>query len=648
MIRPEPGIEFLPGLTLLRSLGRGGMGEAWLARDAERGEDLVAKVLPADAPPERVALLRREARLVRKLSHPGIVPVFGFRSGPNGFAVTQEYMPGGDAGRMRGRSPLEVVIVAREVAAALEYLHGMGVVHRDVKPSNVLFDAHGRARLADFGIAAVASGDEDGLVLRGGGSRASTSPQQLAGAAADSSDDVYALGALVYEMLSGRPPFAPTASDEEILTAAPPTVTSPFPLPPSLVSLVASMLAKDPAARPASMGAAAEALAAVESRLIGPPATKPEVRLQPPPRVPSSTVMPIEPGPKLYDPAPQAGFPLRVVLLSALALAAVFVVTVLPRWTQPVAPPASPAPPSASTAPRPSADEVAARPAADPVASAETPPAEAPPVPAEDPAGAAAPRETRPRVARAVAKEKTPPATPAADDRAFAAALSEGETALAGRDWAAAEKALARADALSPGQESVADARKRLEDGRRAETLSRRREAALALEAREDWRGALAQYEAALALEPNVAFALEGRERAAARAALDDRLEFHARNPGRLAADAVFREAESLLERARAVPSPGPRLRAQVAALEAAMAEARTPVHVVIESDGLTELALSRVGSLGTLTRRQLDLRPGTYTLVGTRRGYRDVRKQFTVEAGKPPAVVAIRCEEAI
>ena len=98
----EPGLEFLPGLTLLRPLGRGGMGEAWLARDAERGEEVVAKVVPAEASPEKVALLRREARLVRKLAHPRIVPVFGFRSGDRGSAVTLRYMPGGDAGKKRG------------------------------------------------------------------------------------------------------------------------------------------------------------------------------------------------------------------------------------------------------------------------------------------------------------------------------------------------------------------------------------------------------------------------------------------------------------------------------------------------------------------------------------------------------------------
>ena len=123
---PEPGLEILPGLTLLRRLGRGGMGEAWLARDAEQGMDVVAKLLPGDAPPERLALLRREARLVRKLKHPRIVPVYGFHAGARFSAVTLRYLPGGDAGSRRGAPPAEIVRLGRDVADALAYLHELG------------------------------------------------------------------------------------------------------------------------------------------------------------------------------------------------------------------------------------------------------------------------------------------------------------------------------------------------------------------------------------------------------------------------------------------------------------------------------------------------------------------------------------------
>jgi hypothetical protein len=110
----------------------------------------------------------------------------------------------------------------------------------------------------------------------------------------------------------------------------------------------------------------------------------------------------------------------------------------------------------------------------------------------------------------------------------------------------------------------------------------------------------------------------------------------------------VAREAEALLERARDAEAQGPRHRAQVTALEKALAEARTPLPVVLESDGLTDVVLSRVGRLGTLTRRTVELRPGTYTVVGSRRGFRDVRREFTVAPGAPAPVVSVRCEEAL
>ncbi len=181
-----------------------------------------------------------------------------------------------------------------------------------------------------------------------------------------------------------------------------------------------------------------------------------------------------------------------------------------------------------------------------------------------------------------------------------------------------------------------------------AQALARHREWGRALEAREDWPGALAEYEKALAVDPYVAFAVEGKERAAARAALADRLAFHVANPRRLSTEAVAREAESLLERARDVEPQGPRHRTEVAALEKALGEARTPVPVVFESDGLTEIVLSRVGQLGALRRRTVELRPGTYTVVGSRRGYRDVRRQFSVAPGAPSLVVSVRCEEAL
>jgi serine/threonine-protein kinase len=594
MSGPEPGLEILPGLTLLRRLGRGGMGEAWLARDASSGAEVVAKLLPADAPPERLALLRREARLVRKLSHPGIVPVIGFRAGERFCAVTLEYMPGGDAQVLRGAAPAEVARLGRELADALAYLHDMGVVHRDVKASNVLLDAHGRARLADFGIASVAQEDEDGLVVRGGGSRASMSPQQRSGAAPTPADDLYALGVLLFELLAGKPPAEGDA-------AASMPVLWTLPMPERLRGLVASLVAGSVEARPRSAAAARDELDAIVKEVSGsaPIAQRQAVRLQPPPRVVERQAD----APELFAARPERSSPVspQLVFLGALVVMAIGAVVWLPRLAErPGNPtvPVSPVPATMAT-PEPSVPPSAE---ATPEPEIARPPAEEPDPPAE-PARAAVP----------AARSPQPPADPA---------VPEGEPAPA--------------PVPTPDRDAEAQA------------LASHREQGLALEAREDWKGALQHYTAALAIDPHVTFALEGRERAAKRAALYDAIDAHLKRPERLSAVAVGREAEALLERARVLSPGGTALESRIASLEAALAAARQPVAVVIESDGLTELTLSRVGPIGALKRRSLELVPGSYTVTGSRRGYRDVRRQFSVAPGAPGPVVSLRCDEAL
>ncbi len=608
---PEPGLEILPGLTLLRRLGRGGMGEAWLARDAERGEDVVAKVVPADAPSERVALLRREARLVRKLKHPRIVPVYGFRSGERWSVVTLRHMSGGDAGLRLGAPAGEIVALGRDVADALAYLHDVGVVHRDVKLSNVLLDDAGRAHLADFGIASVAKGEEDGLVLRGGGSRASMSPQQRAGAPPQPADDLYALGVLLFELLSGEPPAA-ADTDGARPAAAPQALASNVPA--RLQGLVTSLLAPLPEGRPRSATAVRDELEAIGVELTrqGALQQQPAVRLQPPPRVadgilaPKAREGPLEP--VTAQPGGGTFAPAQLALLGGLALLAVAAVVWLPRWA---APPAAPALSSTAASPAPEL-EVPPMPVEAPSATLAPASAEAPPEPGAPESPAADPPR---RVAR---------------DARVAVPPDDGDAAPA------SEPASTPVPAPTPDRQAEAAA------------LARHREDGNALAAREDWRGALREYEAALAIDAHVTFALEGKQRAEKRAALVAALEFHSHRPQRLSTPAVAREAEALLERARGAQPSGPALQARIAALEAALAEARTPVAVVIESDGLTELTLSRVGRIGPLTRRSLDLLPGTYTLTGSRRGYRDVRRQFSVAPGAPGPTVTVRCEEAL
>lgn len=591
---PEPGLEIVPGLTLVRRLGGGGMGEAWLARDAAKGE-VVAKLVPADAAPERLALLRREARLVRKLRHPGIVPVLGFQAGERFCAVTLRHMPGGNAWSLRGAPVPEVVRLGRELADALAYLHGLGVVHRDVKASNVLLDASGRAALADFGIASVARGDEDGLVVRGGGSRASMSPQQRAGAEPAPADDLYGLGVLLLELLTGAPPG-------ETGVAASAHALRTLPIPERLRGLVASLVADEPEARPRSAAAARDELAAIEAELARAPAPeRAAVRLQAPPRPhPSRGTA----GGELFAGtrgAERSPVNARLVVLGALVVLAIGAVV----WLPGVAERAAVSPQAASPAP--------------PVTS---PPAPAPPAP--QPGYAPVPlADATQRRAETMPRSPAAPSDPT--PREEAASVAEPATAAA-------------VPLPEPTPDRAAEAR----------ALAGHRERGLALEAREDWRGALAQYQAALAIDPLLTFALEGRDRAEKHALVYEAIDAQLRRPERLSAAAVGREAEALVERALALQPQSPGLVTRIQALEKALGAARRKVAVVIESDGLTELSLSRVGPLGTVTRRSLELVPGTYTVTGSRRGYRDVRRQFSVAPGGPGPVVSLRCEEAL
>jgi hypothetical protein len=576
MSGPEPGLEILPGLTLLRRLGKGGMGEAWLARDAERGCDVVAKLVPAGAAPEQVALLRREARLVRKLDHPRVVAVYGFRDGPNGSVVTLRYMPGGDASRKRGAGVAEIVALGRDVADALAYLHQLGVVHRDVKLSNVLLDEQGRGHLADFGIASLAPGEEDGIVVRGGGSRASMSPQQRAGAPPEPADDLFALGVLLHELL-------------------------PPQLPVRLRGLVGALVAASPAERPRSAAVVRDELDAVAAELVRESAAagRAAVRLQPPPRAADTVLSPSAFGREAQGaPASRktALPPWQLALVLGLGVLAAVAALWLPRWASD--PPAVASVPSLA-------------------ASTSTP------VPAEAPVPTLALRGAPPPAT----PEPGPPRRPAADSPRRTAALEADPT-----------PAPESTPAPAPTPDRLAE----------AAALAQHRDAGRALEAREDWKRALREYEAALAIDSHVTFAIDGKERAQKRAALDDALAFHSQHKERLSAPAVAREVELLLERARGVQPAGSALAERIAALEAVLAQARTPVAVVIESDGLTELTLSRVGPLGALTRRSVDLVPGTYTLTGSRAGYRDVRRQFSVTPGSAPPTVALRCQEAL
>jgi tetratricopeptide (TPR) repeat protein len=233
-------------------------------------------------------------------------------------------------------------------------------------------------------------------------------------------------------------------------------------------------------------------------------------------------------------------------------------------------------------------------------------------------------------------------------DNAFTRAMSEAVAALNRGDFEAAREALGRANAIKPGSPQVADGLAQAEEGLRLERIARHREKALAFEKTEVWRSAAGEYHAVLELDSTITFARDVKARCTERAELSDRLEFHIGNPSRLSDENVLREASLLLGTARSIEPAGPKLRQQTKVLGDLIEKASTPVPVELISDDLTEVVVYRVGRLGTFSRHLLDLRPGTYTVVGTRRGFRDVRLKLVIVAGKVPEPLVVRCEEKI
>jgi len=229
--------------TLARRLGRGGAAETWLANDRITGASVALKILVDD----RVGAdaLRREWQLAIRLMHAHIVRAFEFHEDDGAFYSLQ-FIDGPDISVLGGAPLSDSLPPVALIADALRYAHAKEVVHRDVKATNILLDHNGAPYLIDFGVAA-ARGDDPG-----GGSLIAASPQQLSGVAPAPADDIFALGGLVYELVSGRSPWSSEDTARDILERGPPPLTAGdgSAVPDGLQNLVTRMLDKDAARRP--------------------------------------------------------------------------------------------------------------------------------------------------------------------------------------------------------------------------------------------------------------------------------------------------------------------------------------------------------------------------------------------------------------
>ncbi len=635
-------------------------------------------------------MLRNESQLARRVDHPGVLWVDEPQRDGDQVFLPMEYATGGDIKSLRGASYQRSVPVLIRVAQVLAQAHSRGVIHRDIKPGNVLLDASGDVRVADFGSAAD-SGSQRALAA---GSPFSASPQQLRGDAATPADDIYGLGALAYELLSGYPPFYPDFNLERVLAQMPAPLRPVLSAPSQLTALVMAMLARDPGARPSDMQ---EVIGALQACL-------PESRM-------------------IEEAAPQLGqvasvprsrrwtLPVKTWLFAGAAVAVltvVFIVRALMHDQAPAPIPVTMAAPAdiksvlepAAEAGKQGADTQLAR-AADANVAA---------LAQEMQAGRAALAAGQVALARAAFERalKLQPADPGATqgladatrlervlsvhsdairaeaagqlqratelfsaalkvdasfapaaaglarvraaqaDQQFALALSEGDAALKAGKLDVAQSAYTDAARLRSddararaGLAGVADARRRLQD-------SRDQQGGLDLERQERWSEAVALYESVVARDAQLQFAQQGLDRSRKRAALAQQLEDFSARPERLAASAVRSSAQQAIARAQAIAGPAPVLGAQIEKVVALLAPYAIEAHVEISSDNSTHVFIGTLGDLGVFLSREVVLSPGRYTVVGTRAGFRDVRLELNVAPGQRKAALSVLCSERI
>jgi serine/threonine protein kinase len=265
--------------TLIKTLGRGGMGVVWLARDDELERDVALKFLPDLIIHDRAVLsdLKRETRRSLELTHKNIVRIYDFVHDQTSGCISMEYIDGDTLSNLRADKPRkvfepdELTDWTSQLCDALDYAHNHArIVHRDLKPANLMVNQRGDLKVADFGIARSLSDSVSKMTMEHGksGTLVYMSPQQLDGERGTHLDDVYSLGASVYELLTSKPPFFSGNIDRQIREKTPPSMTErrkDLEIEGDAIdevweNVVQQCLAKDPTKRPQSVAGVAQQL----------------------------------------------------------------------------------------------------------------------------------------------------------------------------------------------------------------------------------------------------------------------------------------------------------------------------------------------------------------------------------------------------
>jgi len=310
----------IDGYRILSVLGRGGMGIVYKAEDIELARNVALKMIDPGLvrDPSFLRRFRDEARALARIDSPHIVSVYTLRQTPYGWFIVMEYVEGGTLGDvLKTRTPSwqEALPIIIQMLRALEDAHSVGIIHRDIKPGNIMLTPDGSVKVTDFGLAKVQQGNVEATVTQGmAGTPYYMSPEQVRSAQdIDHRSDLYAVGMTVYQMLAGRLPFEDNSGEYEIFktiveTQLPPPSYYKLGLPDPLVQAVERALEKDPADR---FQNAREMRESIEGLLMAPQALPVEL---PPSKAPSE--QPVNPVVSAKPPARG----LRYAIIGVLAL----------------------------------------------------------------------------------------------------------------------------------------------------------------------------------------------------------------------------------------------------------------------------------------------------------------------------------------
>jgi serine/threonine protein kinase len=295
--------------TLIKTLGRGGMGVVWLARDEELERNVALKFLPELIVHDRAVLgdMKRETRRSLDLTHKNIVRIYDFVHSDQSGCISMEYIDGDTLSNLRADKPHkvfephELADWTSQLCDALDYAHNHAkIIHRDLKPANLMVNQRGDLKVSDFGISRSLSDSVSMLTMEQGrsGTLVFMSPQQLDGERGSPLDDVYSFGATMYELITSKPPFSSGNIDRQIREKIPPTMAMRRKdleiegemMDETWEKVIAACLAKDPARRPQSFVEIAQRL-----EIASPKTVRAERALQPP--TTATAVAPPIPGP---------------------------------------------------------------------------------------------------------------------------------------------------------------------------------------------------------------------------------------------------------------------------------------------------------------------------------------------------------------